>query len=264
MNWSAELRREVLGLVRRVGAFALDGWRSADYEIRMKGRIDPVTDIDVAVEQLLRKELSLLTPEVPFVGEESWDQDSMDQGWVVDPIDGTVNFASGLPQFAISIAWMEDGVPMFGAVFAPALGELFWAERGQGAWLNGTPLKVRTGLDISQAVGASGFPYWVREQPRERNNIAAWETLLLKCRALRRGGCASLDLAYTAAGRFSFFWEAGLKPWDVCAGILLVEEAGGVISGYDGGRLKDYFSPIVAAAPDLHNELCDLLSPYDL
>jgi len=261
--WNPAWRGDLLAGIRRIGAEALERWQRHDFSVELKGRIDPVTEVDRWVEQTLRELLLGLCPAASFIGEESWQGETPGNGWVVDPIDGTVNFAAGLPQFALSVAWLEQGRSVFGCVFAPALGEFFWAEEGAGSYLNGTRLKVSDVRELVNAVGASGFPYWVREQPRERNNLAAWEFLLVRVRALRRGGCASLDLAYTAAGRFGFFWEPGLKLWDVAAGRLLVEEAGGVVSRYDGTPFTDGFVPILAAAPQMHKELVHLLTPFD-
>lgn len=261
---SADFRRQLIGAVQYAGGYALEQWRSRSYAVRMKGAKDPVTDADVAVEAMLAEALGKLAPGADFIGEERYRGEEIQEGWVVDPIDGTVNFAAGHPMFAINVVWFEDGQPITQVTFAPAMGELYWSSQGEGAWLNGTALKIQGCADLRQAVGATGFPYWIAERSDDINNINAMGKVLKACRAVRRGGCAALDLAYVAAGRFDFYWEPGLKVWDIAGGALMAREAGAVVTGYDGGPLRSWFSPILASAPGIHTELVRLLEPYDV
>ncbi len=258
------LRREVATCVRQLGAEALRAWQQRDFSVEMKGAIDPVTEIDRATEEQLQSFFQRVEPGVAFVGEETFDGEIPDDAWIVDPIDGTVNFATGHPMFAINVVRIHKREAVYAFTFAPAMGEAFWAAKGEGAWCNGAPMHIRDCEGLSQAVGASGFPYWIKQVEDAYNNIEAFGMLLKESRAIRRGGCASLDLAYLAAGRFAFYWEPGLKPWDIVAGSLMVEEAGGIVSGYDGLPQRDWFSPILACTPGLHEHLVQILSPYDI
>lgn len=261
---SADFRRQLIAAVQYAGGYALEQWRERSYAVRMKGARDPVTDADMAVEGLLAESLGRLAPGAPFIGEERYRGEEIAEGWVVDPIDGTVNFAAGIPLFAINVAWFDRGMPAVQATYAPAMGELYWSAQGEGAWLNGTPLRVRACDDLRQAVGTTGFPYWLAERSDEQNNVNAMGRILKACRAVRRGGCAALDLAWVAAGRFDFYWEPGLKVWDIAGGTLLAREAGAIVTGYDGQPLRTWFSPILAASPGIHGALVELLQPYDV
>lgn len=261
---SADFRRQLIAAVQYAGGYALEQWRDRRYAVRLKGDKDPVTDADVAVEALLAESLDKIAPGAAFIGEERYRGEEIVEGWVVDPIDGTVNFAAGHPMFAVNVVWFEQGQPVTQVTFAPAMGELYWSSQGEGAWLNGTALRVRDCADLRQAVGATGFPYWVAERSDDVNNVNAMGRVLKASRVVRRGGCAALDLAYVAAGRFDFYWEPGLKVWDIAGGVLMVREAGAVVTGYDGLPMRSWFSPILASAPGIHSALVELLRPYDV
>jgi myo-inositol-1(or 4)-monophosphatase len=221
--------------------------------IQWKGVTDPVTEVDQACERLIVKGIRKAFPSHAIVGEEGGAQGPAAAGapftWIIDPLDGTVNYSHGSPTFAVSIGVWEAGArpvkgklhdaahgrPLIGVVHAPLLGETFVAERGRGAFCNGKRLRVSAQAKPLQAVLASGFSYHARNSGE---NVREWMELLIRFQAIRRMGSAAIDLAFVAAGRYDGFWEYGLKAWDVAAGGLLVEEAGGVVSAIDGGPYR--------------------------
>jgi len=213
------------------GGIILAHWgRPSD--VTRKGRIDLVTQTDLAVEEALKESLSRILPEASFLAEES--AESLDPGsltWIIDPVDGTTNFAHRLPFVATSVALWHNGQSVLGFVNAPVMGEMFSAVRGGGAFLNGAPIGVSKVDVLEDSLVATGFPYTVREDIR--GLMAHLENMLLHTQGVRRPGAASIDLAYTASGRFDAFYEIGLKPWDTAAGWLLVEEAGGRVTCFD-------------------------------
>ena len=231
-------------------------------QVRMKGRIDVVTDTDVAVENFIRSELSRLDieggPKIAFMAEEGAAQTEL-QGdvWVLDPLDGTVNFTHCLPFVATSLGLWRNGCIELGIVNLPLMGECFWAERGKGAWCNGERITVNHCRELEKSLLATGFPYNIREVfpvVLERFGKA-----LRHAQGVRRCGAAAMDLAYVAAGRFDGFFEDGLKPWDMAAGALLIEEAGGVVSRLDGSGFSLKCGDILAAGPELHGSMLELL-----
>ena len=236
------------------GRIQLSYFRSGD-SIHKKGANDIVTEADVAVENMLRALIAERFPAHAVVAEE------MGQGgaqgatheWVFDPIDGTTNFAHGIPFFCASLALEVDGVAEVAAIYEPARKELYTAERGVGAWLNGEPLKVSSTGALIDAVVCTGFPYSILEE-REAP-VAMFGRFLGVSRAVRRFGSAALDLAYVAAGRLDGFYEANLNRWDIAAGALLVEEAGGRVSAYGGGPFSARSGEILASNGHLHEAM---------
>ncbi len=215
---------------------------------------DIVTEADREVEQLIRARLLVARPDDGFLGEESDPQPAASGlTWVVDPIDGTVNYACGIPFYAVSIAVVEgeantdDWTALAGAVFNPAIGELFTAARGAGAHLGGARLQVNRSANAAGALLATGFGYDPKTHAPQLERIARAMPL---ARDLRRLGAASLDLAYVAAGRLDGYFEKGLQPWDHAAGALLVSEAGGLVGGAHGHRAGREM--VIAAAPELY------------
>lgn len=224
----------VFDAVKQAGDIILRQWDRPS-EVRLKGRIDLVTETDLAVEQALTESLSRILPDSTFLAEES--AQSLEPGdltWIIDPVDGTTNFAHRLPFVAVSVALWARGRSVLGFVLAPVMHEMFHAVAGGGAFLNGKPIRVSTVETLEESLVATGFPYSVREDMR--GLLADLERMLANTQGVRRPGAASIDLAYTAAGRFDAFYETGLKPWDTAAGWLLVEEAGGVVSQYDASQ----------------------------
>lgn len=247
-----------LKLARQAGALQIKKFRK-HLNIRWKGITDPVTEVDQACEELIVRGIKARFPGHSILGEETGahglpDADTL---WIIDPLDGTVNYSHGLPMFAVSIGVYKKGRPLIGVVHAAALGETFVAERGKGAFCNGKRLRVSKQAKPLQAVLASGFAYTAREQGE---NVREWMGVLRNFQAIRRMGAAALDLCWVAAGRFDAFWEYGLKPWDVAAGGLMVTEAGGVITNIQG-KPHDMFKPgVVASNKPLHKPLVKTLT----
>ena len=223
-------------------------------DIHFKGRIDLVTATDIAIEAFLRERLTALLPESSFLGEEGSPNSAL-QGytWVVDPVDGTTNFAHGLPYVAISIALCRDGEVLCGIVNAPLINECFTAIRGKGALRNGTPMRVSSAGILEHALVATGFPYSMeRELP---GLLARLGRVLSASRGVRRYGSAAIDLAYVAAGHYDGFYERRLNPWDVAAGWLLVTEAGGSVTRTNGKPFLLSAHDILATNGRIHEEL---------
>lgn len=223
----------------------------AGVTVAYKGAIDLVTEADLASEQAVVAILRARHPEHDILAEEGdYGRRGADQRWIVDPLDGTTNFAHGFPWFAVSIALEVRGVVVLGAVFNPHNNELFVAERGAGATLNGRQLQVSSTDRLESALLATGFAYDHKVSPE--NNYEQFASFQRVAQAVRRAGVASLDLACVAAGRFDGFWELKLKPWDVAAGVLLVEEAGGQVSDYAGAPMPLERGEILASNGHLH------------
>ena len=220
-----------------------------------KGDIDLVTDVDHRSEAFLLDEIQRRFPGSAIVAEESGAVPGQDCcRWYIDPLDGTVNFAHGVPIFSVSIAYAEDGCVRLGAVYDPMQDECFSAELGRGAWLNGKPIHVSTTQALDQSLLVTGFPYDIRTNPQ--NNLDLYARFTLLSQGVRRLGSAALDLSYVAAGRFEGFWELRLGPWDVAAGGLIAQEAGARVTSALGE--PDYLAPpfsILAANPPIHPQM---------
>jgi myo-inositol-1(or 4)-monophosphatase len=229
--------------------------------IDLKGQIDLVTDADRAAEHAILEFVRAEFPGHGVVAEETSAGEVSGSGprWYVDPLDGTTNYAHRVPHFCVSVAvWDEDG-PLAGVVYQPLLDDLYSAGRGSGATCNGEPLRVSRQPDLAQALVATGFPYDVWSRPEAP--LRSFAAVLGKARGVRRFGAAALDLAYVACGRFDGYFELGLHPWDVAAGILLVQEAGGLVSDFHGGVSRVGDRQIIAANLAVHRELVLLLNP---
>jgi myo-inositol-1(or 4)-monophosphatase len=232
-------------------------------DIGLKGEIDLVTEYDLRSEKTLVAAVEQNYPGESILAEESgWSGASEAAGrWLIDPLDGTTNFAHGLPLFCVSIAWARGDDPWVGVVYDPVRHELFHAVRGGGSWLgppgqNPRRLQVSTETDLGRSLLVTGFPYDIRTNPD--NNLDHFAAFALRARGVRRLGSAALDLAYVAAGRFDGYWELRLNPWDWAAGVLLVREAGGLVTRADGG--EDLFRPptsLVAANGELHSAILE-------
>lgn len=227
--------------------------------VEYKGDVDLVTEADRESERFLVGRLTRLLPEASILAEEgSGILRDPDLRWIVDPLDGTTNFAHGYPVFCISIALEKAGECILGIVHDPMRKESFVAIRGEGARCNGDSIQVSGAGKLSESLLVTGFPYDVRTAAR--NNLTQFGRFLRSARAVRRDGSAALDLAYLAAGRFDGFWEEGLAPWDVAAGSLLVEEAGGRISGYRGEANDFGAGHIVASNGRIHEAMLEVLT----
>ena len=228
-------------------------------QISMKGPADFVTTADHRTEQILIDELTKARPGYGFLGEEGGKVEGHDRThrFIIDPIDGTTNFMHGIPQFAISIALEREGQLVSGVVYNPVTDDLFTAEKGNGAFLNNKRLRVAARKDMGAAVIATGLPFMGKDgHARSSAEMAA---VMNVTAGIRRFGAASLDLAYVAAGRFDGFWEHGLQPWDMAAGIVLLKEAGGVITDMQGGDQMMTNGQVVCANENLHPQLLKLL-----
>lgn len=228
-----------------------------------KGELDLVTEVDRACEAAILARLRRSFPEHGVVAEESApDLKGSEYVWYVDPLDGTTNFAHNYPFFCTSIALAQGEVVVAAAVYDALRDELFTAARGRGATCNGTPLRVSEASDLRRSVFLTGFPYDLRDDVK--HTIRYFETFLHHARALRRDGAAALDLAYLAAGRIDGYFEERLKPWDVLAGSLLVEEAGGTVSRFDGTPIRVSADEVVASNGHLHQEMIRVLGTAPL
>jgi myo-inositol-1(or 4)-monophosphatase len=229
-------------------------------DIRKKGEIDLVTEADVQSEKAIIKTIQEEFPGDGFLTEESGDiNSSSERIWIIDPLDGTTNYAHSFPFFAVSIALQVKGEIVLGTVFNPVLNELFQAEKGAGARMNGSAITVTKTAILKESLLATGFPYNIHKDYRDVLTI--FEQMLTRAQGVRRPGAAAIDLCYVAAGRFDGFWEQNLNPWDTAAGSLIVQEAGGVVSDYKGEPYSPYQKTILAANPHIHDEMLKVLNP---
>ena len=236
------------------------------FDVAFKGQFNMVTAADLASEDFICSALEKLTPGIALLSEEDAEKSgsdltqTTDYQWIIDPLDGTTNFAHQLPHFCISVALVHCSDPLLGLVYDPVKKELFTAIRQKGTFLNGTRCYVSQQPTLETSILATGFPYRVRELTQ--NNLAEFCAIRLNCQGVRRMGAAALDLAYVSAGRLDGFWERWLKPWDTAAGILLVQEAGGLISRFDGSSYTIYDAEISASNGKIHPQLQKILTRH--
>ncbi|CAN5349269.1 inositol monophosphatase family protein [soil metagenome] len=229
-------------------------------QVSMKGPANFVSLADKRAEEMLYTDLNKARPGYGFLGEEGGNREGTDKThtWVVDPLDGTTNFLHGIPQFAVSIGLLREGVPIAGLIYNPANDELYMAEKGGGAFLNDTRLRVAGRKQLNECVIACGLPHIGRgDHEQSRKEMTALQP---KVAGLRRFGAASLDLAFVAAGRLDGYWERNLQPWDIAAGIILIKEAGGTVSDILGGDVMKTCN-VVAGNEFVHGELTKILKP---
>lgn len=229
------------------------------HEVRFKGAIDLVTEMDVAAEQLILGAIHGRYPDHEVLAEESGAGAPTSSGykWVVDPLDGTTNYAHGLPLYCVSIGLEKDGEPLLGVIYAPSLGEMYAAERGGGATLNDKRIRVSDTTDVGRGLLVTGFPADVRDKG---TNVEHFISVIREAQAVRRLGSAAIDMAWVASGRFDGFWEPRLSPWDMCAGCVIVEEAGGRVTRYDGSKFSIYGREVLASNGHLHAAMMDVLA----
>lgn len=233
----------------------LGGARSIEY----KGAVDLVTEMDKASEGLILREILSAFPDHGILTEESAEAiSSSPVRWIIDPIDGTTNYAHGFPVFCVSIALEVYGTVVYGCVYNPMLNELFTGCKGGGAFLNGAPIHVSSIPVVNSSLLATGFPYDIRTS--ERTNLEHFAAFAKRSQAIRRAGSAALDLAYVACGRFDGFWELKLKPWDVAAAALILVEAGGSITDFKGEAFSIHGVECLASNSLIHKEMLELLS----
>jgi myo-inositol-1(or 4)-monophosphatase len=252
MSTPSALLQVMIAAARKAGRkLARDFGEVAELQVSKKGPADFVSAADLKAEQVLIEELSKARPGYGFLAEERGVVEGTDKThvWILDPLDGTTNFLHGLPQFAINIALEREGAVVAGVTYNPAANELFWAERGKGAFLNDKRLRVSARRQLIESVLATGIPFAGR--PGHAQFLKELHQMTQRVAGVRRFGSAALDLAYVAAGRFDGYWERGLKPWDAAAGWLMVLEAGGAVSNADGGPFVLADGSVCAANPDL-------------
>ncbi|MBW7957479.1 MAG: inositol monophosphatase [Deltaproteobacteria bacterium] len=259
------MRNEVRGIAvqaaKRAGSLLKE--RLGKYgEVEFKGAIDLVTEADRASEDLIMGEIRKAFPGHGILTEESPEvvKDSPFK-WIIDPLDGTTNYSHGFPFFCVSIAFEEEGAVVFGAVYDPMLDELYTAERGRGAFLNGKEIRVSSADSLGRSLLATGFPYDLRVA--DDNNLDHFSAFSLKAQAIRRAGSAALDLCYTASNRFDGYWEMKLRPWDVAAGALMVKEAGGLVTDFGGGPFSIYGRECLASNGKIHGHMIKVLKGLD-
>ncbi|MBW1900293.1 MAG: inositol monophosphatase [Deltaproteobacteria bacterium] len=226
--------------------------------ITKKGDIDLVTEADFQAEQTILEILRLKFPQDNILAEEAGGQEhTSKRTWLIDPLDGTTNFVHGFPFFAVSIALEVEKELVLGVVHNPFMNELFEAAKGTGAFLNKEPLKVSKTQNLKEALLATGFPYDIHERPERV--MALLEKMVVMAQGVRRPGSAAIDMCYVAAGRLDGFWEQDLKPWDTAAGAVIVKEAGGRLSTFQGESYTPYLNTVVAANPFIHAAMIEIL-----
>ena len=234
--------------------------QQSGFRVSKKGEIDLVTEVDLECERMCRAVIAERFPDHDVLAEEGTSPSPASGSrfrWIFDPIDGTTNYAHGLPIFCASLGLEIDGRAAVGAIYDPTRKELFTGERGHGAYLNGAKLTASTTTALGDALLVTGFPYDVHKHSGDL--VAIFGAFLGRARAVRRLGSAALDLCYVAAGRFEGFWEQHLKPWDVAAGALIVEEAGGRVTGMDGSPFDPASAHLVASNGHVHEQMLDVI-----
>ena len=253
-----DLKRVALKAVKEGGAILMKYFgkiKSIDY----KGEINLVTEADQRSEEVILSIIKNSYPNHRILAEETGESgNSSSFKWIIDPLDGTTNYAHGYPCFCVSLAIEYEEEVIYGAVYDPVKEELFTAEKGKGAFINGKAIKTSSTKQLDQSLLCTGFPYDVRDDMD--SNILNFRTFLMKAQAVRRDGSAALDLCHTAAGRFDGFWEQKLFPWDVAAGGLLVTEAGGKLTNFTGGNFSIYDKEIVASNGLIHDQMVEALN----
>jgi myo-inositol-1(or 4)-monophosphatase len=228
--------------------------------VSKKGDINLVTEADLASEALIVERVRSHFPKHSILAEEGGDtvviEGSDRWKWIIDPLDGTTNFAHGYPCWAVTMALEHNDEIVVGVTFDPTRNELFAAERGRGASLNNKPIRVSQTENLAEALIVTGFPYDFKRRADFARHLTAF---LLQSRGVRRDGSAAIDMAYLACGRFDGFWEEGLNPWDMAAGVLLIEEAGGQVTGYDNSKFSIYQPPILATNGLIHRQMSAIL-----
>lgn len=230
------------------------------FEVSQKGRINLVTEADHASEALIKSLISQHYPDHNILAEESGLREPANSSyrWIIDPLDGTTNFAHGFPCYAVSIGLEKDGEMIVGVIYDPSRDEIFTAERGSGAFMNGIPIRVSAVDLLERALVVSGFPYDVRERMHEY--LPAWQKFLERAQGVRRLGAAAIDMAYVANGRLDGFWEFGLNAWDTAAGWIIIEEAGGRVTNTAGGPFENARPSLLCTNGLIHDEMLEVLA----
>ncbi|HEY9161308.1 MAG TPA: inositol monophosphatase family protein [Desulfomonilia bacterium] len=246
----------LINLSKEAGEYILNQ-SSEEILVEHKGRIDLVTNADKASQGMIIKSIVEKFPDHAIIAEEGYDKQGKDGfAWYIDPIDGTTNFVHGVPMFCVSIALYKDASPVIGVCHNPSTRETFHAEKGKGAFLNGMPIYVSRTENLLDSLVATGFPYKSENMDKI---IQCFFNVVGNVQGIRRFGSAALDLCYVACGRFDAFWEMGLKPWDMAAGVLILNEAGGKITGMNGADFDLHKGDIVATNKIIHDDFLKIM-----
>jgi myo-inositol-1(or 4)-monophosphatase len=258
MNQVERYLKEASLAAVKAGKYLLEGLNRKK-QIDFKGEVDLVTSYDRQSEEIIYAELSRNFPDHSFLAEEAISQDNESEYcWIVDPLDGTTNFAHSLPIFCVSIALVFKKEIIVGVVYDPARDEMFTVSKGNGACLNNRPIRISDTRELDKSLLATGFPYDVRVSPD--NNLNHFSRFAIRAQAIRRCGSAALDLCYVACGRFDGFWEMKLKPWDLAAGALMVKEAGGRTTDFYGQDFEITSPDIVASNGLIHQSMLEIIT----
>jgi len=253
-----KVRDVAVAAAARAGEILYRNWGGI-HNVEKKGTIDLVTESDVASEKAIIEVIRSAFPDHTILAEESGVTPGADpHEWIIDPLDGTTNYAHNLPEFTVSIAFAHEGEMAFGLILSPVVGELFCAMRGQGAELNGRPIRVSSTRTVRESLLVTGFPYDLESVISPL--MQRLETFLLAAQGVRRLGSAALDLCYVACGRFDGFWEQNLHPWDTAAGWIIVQEAGGQVTDFSNGNYSIDKKEILATNSLIHQEMTELLN----
>lgn len=226
--------------------------------VKLKGRVDLVTEIDLKSEKYIKRRINKTFPNHAILAEESGRTENRSPClWIIDPLDGTTNYAHGYPAYCVSIALMVEGKITLGVVYDPNLNELFYTAQGRGAFLNNRRISVSGETKLSCSLLATGFPYDIADT--HIDNLGNFARMYKAARGIRRGGSAALDMCYLACGRFDGFWELKLHPWDTAAGILLIREAGGRVSQISGDKYSIFDKNILASNGKIHKQMKQVL-----
>jgi myo-inositol-1(or 4)-monophosphatase len=254
--WKKEL--DIANEAARAAGEILNRMLGKINHIMKKGDIDLVTEADLEAEKTILHIIRRNFPQDNILSEESGKHnETSDRTWLIDPLDGTTNFAHGFPFFAISIALEIEKQIVLGIVHNPYMDEHFEAVKGGRAYLNKKPIKVSKTRNLKESLLATGFPYDVHKNPQRV--LEVFRKIIIRAQGVRRPGSAALDLCYVAAGRFDGFWEEGLKPWDTAAGVVIVNEAGGKLTTFEGEPYSPYMKSIVATNPFIHDAMIEVL-----
>jgi len=248
-------------IARQAGAVLREGYGNVRH-IQQKGVIDLVTEFDKRSEEVILSAIQREFPEHAILAEESGRNKTISEyQWVIDPLDGTTNFAHGIPIFSVTLALFHNNSPILGVTYDPLRDEMFSTESGRGATVNNRPIHVSTQANLERAVISTGFPYDLRTNPR--NNFAQFVQFQLRTQAVRHLASAALDCAWTAMGRLDGYWEFGVQPWDIGAGVLLVREAGGRVTSIDGDNNFLSQTSILVSNGWLHEQMSRVLREGD-
>lgn len=248
-----EIKEVGIAAAQEAGALLRERFRTRFY-VEQKGVINLVTEVDLAAEELIVAKILRAFPDHSILAEERHNTiQAGDIRWIIDPLDGTTNYAHGFPFFSVSIGVEISGEVEWGVVYDPMRDELFTAQKGAGAWCNGDPVRVTGVASLDESLLVTGFPYDIRTS--RQTNLAAFCAFALRCHGVRRSGSAALDLCHIAAGRLDGYWERKLNPWDCAAGYLAVRESGGKVTNYSGQHGSIYDKEVIASNGLIHEEM---------